>query len=81
MFEYNLSSNPAENIDNKLSPGIYLGSLMYCIPYSIGLNDGESLGAAWGIEKMTYYLEEAGFRDIEVVDRTMHPLVHIVAYK
>ena len=81
LFEYNLSSNPAENISNRLSPGIYIGSLMYCIPYSIGLDNGESLGAAWGIAKMESYLKIAGFKNVSVADPNSVPLAHVVAYK
>lgn len=59
------SSDVAQNLDHPLAPMIYTVSTMHCMTVSLAL-DGMGLGAAWGNEKATEMIRDAGFTDIEV---------------
>ena len=61
MIDTTLHSHPLDNIGDARAPYIYTISLACCLPLSICNEGGQGLGAAWGIEKATQMLEEAGF--------------------
>ncbi len=59
------SSNLEENLENPLAPINYAVSLTHCMTVSLALG-GEGLGNMWGEQTTVAYLQEAGFRDVEV---------------
>ena len=59
------SSHLPDNHDLPMGPLLYTVSTMHCMTVSLAY-DGEGLGAAWGAQTATEYLEEAGFADVEV---------------
>ncbi|HLZ21812.1 MAG TPA: class I SAM-dependent methyltransferase [Ktedonobacterales bacterium] len=65
MDDVRTSSSLENNIGHPLGPLIYLWSLTHCMPLSLAQN-GEGLGAAWGVERATEYLRRAGFQKVEV---------------
>lgn len=58
------SSYVHRNIGHPLGALLYTISTMHCMTVSLA-QGGEGLGAMWGEEKATQYLQKAGFRFIE----------------
>ncbi|MGH2950034.1 MAG: class I SAM-dependent methyltransferase [Solirubrobacteraceae bacterium] len=65
MVDIAASSHLQNNLDHPLGPIIYGGSVMHCVPVSLG-QGGEGLGTAWGEERARDLLAEAGFDRVEV---------------
>ncbi|MDG2114824.1 MAG: class I SAM-dependent methyltransferase [Actinomycetota bacterium] len=59
------SSELAEMVDEPMAPFLYTMSTMHCMQVSLAYG-GNGLGAAWGHQTATEYLERAGFVDIEM---------------
>lgn len=67
MTDVNLHSKLADNIGNPFAPMVYNFSLMNCMPVSLHY-DGAGLGAAWGVEKATEMIKEAGFSSVKLCE-------------
>lgn len=65
MDDVRTSSYLENNIGHPIGRFIYLWSLTHCMPLSLAQN-GEGLGAAWGVERAMEYLASAGFHSVEV---------------
>jgi ubiquinone/menaquinone biosynthesis C-methylase UbiE len=59
------SSCVHRNVTHPIGTFLYTVSCMHCMTVSLA-QDGEGLGAMWGEEKAREYLQETGFRFIEV---------------
>ncbi len=59
------SSDVHNNLDHPIGTFLYAISCMHCMTVSLA-QGGEGLGAMWGKEKTIEYLEQAGFRSVEV---------------
>jgi ubiquinone/menaquinone biosynthesis C-methylase UbiE len=58
------SSHVHKNIDHPMGTLLYTVSCMHCMTVSLA-QGGEGLGAMWGEEKTSEYLQRAGFRSVE----------------
>jgi SAM-dependent methyltransferase len=58
-------SHHHQNCDHPAGTFIYAISCMHCMSVSLA-NGGPGLGAAWGVEKATTMLRDAGFTDVRV---------------
>jgi 2-polyprenyl-3-methyl-5-hydroxy-6-metoxy-1,4-benzoquinol methylase len=65
MIDIKASSNLEENLEIPWAPFLYTASTMHCMTVSLAL-DGEGLGTAWGRQKATELLNEAGFTSVDV---------------
>jgi len=68
MLDVHASSRLEQNLALPLSTFIYTVSTMHCMTVSLA-HGGAGLGTAWGIELATRMLREAGFTDIQLVER------------
>ena len=59
------SSVLEENLEDPMAPFMYTISTMHCMTVSLAYG-GDGLGAAWGHQLATEYLNNAGFKDIKV---------------
>ncbi len=65
MQDIRASSHVRENLDHPLAAFLYAVSCAHCMPVSLA-QGGAGLGTMWGRERALAYLEEAGFRDVEI---------------
>ncbi len=65
MADIRASSRLEDNIDLPMSTYMYTVSTMHCMTVSLAL-DGEGLGTAWGKQRATAMLADAGFADVQV---------------
>lgn len=57
------SSNLEENLTHPMGPFIYVVSLLHCMTVSLA-DGGMGLGTAWGYQRATRMLHEAGFGNV-----------------
>ena len=81
MMDINLHTDVADNIGNRGAAPIYFMSLFHCMPVSLHGENGEGLGAAWGIETQQKYLAQTGFRDIQLLPTVDKIHSYFVAHK
>jgi len=65
MVDVRASSHHHRNADHPAGTFIYAMSCMHCVPVSLAAG-GPGLGAAWGEEKATEMLRNAGFRSVRL---------------
>ncbi|MBB3036751.1 class I SAM-dependent methyltransferase [Hoyosella altamirensis] len=65
MVDIRASSRLEDNLDHPLGVMLYTVSTAHCMTVSLALG-GEGLGTAWGEQKATEMLTEAGFTGIEI---------------
>jgi ubiquinone/menaquinone biosynthesis C-methylase UbiE len=67
MIDIAAGSRLADNKNHSMGPFLYTVSLMHCMP--VGLADGGAgLGMMWGREKAVEMLNQAGFKNVQVLD-------------
>ena len=67
MVDIAASSNLADNLSHPMGPFLYTVSLMHCMPVGL-VGGGTGLGMMWGREKAIEMLNEAGFRQVQVLE-------------
>ncbi len=65
MQDIDASSNVGGNIDHPMGTLLYTISCMHCMTVSLAEN-GQGLGAMWGVELAQERLREAGFSSLEI---------------
>jgi SAM-dependent methyltransferase len=65
MVDFDLSSEPVDNIDHPMGAAMYAMSCMHCMTVSLA-QGGLGLGAAWGVQLAGAMLRHAGFPAIAV---------------
>ena len=65
MVDVRASSHHHHNVGHPVGPFLYAMSCIHCVSVSLA-GGGPGLGAAWGEEKATDMLREAGFTDVHV---------------
>ena len=68
MLDVCASSELADNIGVPMAPYLYTMSTMHCMSVSLAAG-GPGLGTAWGHQVATRMLREAGFRDVQLLER------------
>jgi SAM-dependent methyltransferase len=63
--DINTSGSHHGDLDHPLGPFIYTISCMHCMTVSLA-QDGEGLGAAWGVPAAEALLKQAGFGTVQV---------------
>ena len=64
IMDINASSDLEDNAAHPMGTGFYFFSLFHCMTVSLA-QGGEGLGTAWGRQKATQMLQEAGFSSVE----------------
>ena len=72
MVDIAASSNLADNLSHPMGPFLYTVSLMHCMPVGL-VGGGTGLGMMWGREKAIEMLNEAGFRQVQVLEMPDDP--------
>jgi len=67
MVDIAAGSHLAENKDHPMGPFLYTVSLLHCMPVG-RVNGGRGLGMMWGRQKAVKMLQEAGFKEVEILD-------------
>lgn len=70
MQDIRASSYVYKNKEHPIGTFLYTISCMHCMTVSLAQN-GEGLGAMWGVEKTLEYLKKAGFKSVKT-----HELAH-----
>lgn len=65
MMDMAASSRLEENLDHPIGPMLYGASVLHCMTVSLA-QGGEGLGTMWGEQRARSYLQDAGFRNVEV---------------
>ncbi|QBI20059.1 methyltransferase domain-containing protein [Egibacter rhizosphaerae] len=73
MYDVDAASSLEDNLDHPLAPFIYSVSTLHCLTVSLS-EDGAGLGTAWGRDRATGLLGDAGFAEIGVHDLPDDPL-------
>ena len=81
MVDINAHTEHADNIGSPHVRFIYGISLFHCMPVSLNFEGGEGMGAAWGLEKATQMLRDAGFTDVKTYTKPEHHEMHYVISK
>jgi len=68
MLDVCASSELADNIGVPMAPYLYTMSTMHCMSVSLAAG-GPGLGTAWGHQVAMRMLREAGFRDVQLLER------------
>jgi SAM-dependent methyltransferase len=68
MLDVHASSRLERNVAQPMAPFVYTVSTLHCMTVSLA-HGGAGLGTAWGVERATAMLQEAGFVDVRVVER------------
>jgi 2-polyprenyl-3-methyl-5-hydroxy-6-metoxy-1,4-benzoquinol methylase len=72
MVDIAANSNLADNLSHPMGPFLYTVSLMHCMPVGL-VGGGTGLGMMWGREKAIEMLNEAGFRQVQVLEMPDDP--------
>ena len=72
MVDIAVNSNLADNLSHPMGPFLYTVSLMHCMPVGL-VGGGTGLGMMWGREKAVEMLNEAGFRQVQVLEMPDDP--------
>ena len=67
MVDIAAQSNLADNLGHPMGPFLYTVSLMHCMPVGL-VGGGTGLGMMWGREKAVEMLNEAGFRQVQILE-------------
>ena len=67
MVDIAASSFLLENKAHPLGPFLYTVSLMHCMPVGL-VEGGKGLGMMWGHQRAVEMLEDAGFKEVEVLE-------------
>lgn len=68
MVDVCASSRLEENVGVPMAPYMYMISTMHCMSVSLA-SGGPGLGAAWGHQQALDLLRQAGFTDVQLVER------------
>ena len=63
--DINTSGSHHGDLDHPLGPFLYTISCMHCMTVSLA-QDGEGLGAAWGVPAAEALLKQSGFGTVQV---------------
>ena len=66
MVDIAAGSRLKDNQDHPMGPFLYTVSLMHCMPVGLD-NGGAGLGMMWGKQLAVNMLDQAGFRDVQVL--------------
>jgi len=67
MVDIAASSSLLENKTHPMGPFLYTVSLMHCMPVGL-VEGGRGLGMMWGHQRAVEMLEDAGFKEAEVLE-------------
>src|SRR5262249_51432909 len=68
MLDVCASSDLGDNVGLPMAPYLYTMSTMHCMSVSLAAG-GPGLGSAWGHQLATRMLREAGFTDVQLIER------------
>jgi len=68
MIDIAASSHLSDNTDHPMGPFLYTVSLMHCMPVGLADGGGAGLGMMWGRQKAVAMLNEAGFKNVQVLE-------------